>query len=66
MRWPERFRGIGSDPDPAMVQAATGMGLAMDEVILSMPDPMVATPVDYDLTPLAELLGKMETYAGTL
>lgn len=54
------------DADPAIKVAATEMGLALDDVILSMPDPNVASPVDFDPAPILTLKAKMEELAGTI
>lgn len=48
------------DPDPAVVSAATDIGLALDDVILSMPDPSVPEPVDFDPTPILALVAHMK------
>ena len=52
--------------DPAIKAAATEMGLALDDVILSMPDPNVAAPVELDPAPILTLKAKMEALAGTI
>ena len=52
--------------DPAIAKAATEMGLALDDVILSMPDPNVAAPVEFDPAPINALKEKMEALAGTI
>lgn len=54
------------DPDPAVVAEATDMGLAMDDVILSMPDPHVAAPVEFDPAPLTALEATMKELAGKI
>lgn len=54
------------DADPAIVQAATDMGTAMDDVILSMPDPAVTAPVEFDPAPIAALLAELEGLAGAI
>ncbi len=54
------------DPDAAIKSAATEMALALDDVILSMPDPNVAAPVDFDPAPINALKEKMEALAGTI
>jgi len=52
--------------DPAIAKAATDMGMALDDVILSMPDPNVAAPVEFDPAPINALKEKMEALAGTI
>ncbi|MBL9053783.1 MAG: hypothetical protein JNN02_08635 [Tabrizicola sp.] len=52
--------------DPAIKAAATEMGLALDDVILSMPDPNVVAPVEFDPAPILTLKAKMEALAGTI
>jgi hypothetical protein len=54
------------DTDPAVVSSATDMGLAMDDVILTMPDPAVNGPVEFDPAPLVALKARMEELAGTI
>lgn len=52
--------------DPAIAKAAADMALAMDEVILMMPDPAVTEPVAYDPAPVATLLGQLQGMAGSI
>lgn len=54
------------DSDAAIKSAATEMALALDDVILSMPDPNVAAPVEFDPAPINALKEKMEALAGTI
>lgn len=55
-----------SDSDPAIKAAAAEMGLGLDDVILSMPDPTVAAPVEFDPAPILTLKARMEELAGTI
>ena len=52
--------------DPAVAKSATDMAMALDNVILSMPDPAVTEPVTFDPAPVADLLAQMESMAGSL
>ncbi len=54
------------DSDPNVAGGAAEMGMAMDDVILSMPDPNVAAPVGFDPAPILTLKAKMEELAGTI
>lgn len=54
------------DPDPAVVSEATEMGMDMDNVILSLPDPNVSAPVEYDPAPILTLEAKMEALASKI
>lgn len=54
------------DADPSVVQAATEMGSALDDVILSMPDPAITAPVEFDPSPIVTLRAKMDELAGTI
>ncbi len=49
--------------DPAVAKAALDMALAMDEVILALPDPAVSAPVAFDPAPVAALLARVEALA---
>lgn len=52
--------------DPAIAKSAGDMGMAMDNVILSMPDPAVKAPVEFDPAPIADLLAQLEALAGAI
>lgn len=52
--------------DPVVAKAALEMGQALDDVILSMPDPAVTAPVDFDPAPIAALLARLEALAGSV
>ena len=54
------------DSDPNVASGAAEMGMAMDDVILSMPDPNVTAPVDFDPAPILAIKSGMETLAGTM
>lgn len=45
--------------DPAIAKAATDLAVALDDIILSLPDPATAAPVTFDPAPIAELLGQI-------
>jgi len=51
--------------DPVVAKAAQDMGRALDDVILSMPDPGVTAPVDFDPAPVSALLSQLEALAGS-
>ena len=53
------------DSDPAIAASAKDMGLALDDIILMMPDPNVSAPVAYDRTPILDLISKLEGLAGS-
>lgn len=42
------------------------MGMALDDVILSMPDPAITAPVEFDPAPIAALLARLEALAGAI
>lgn len=50
--------------DPVIVQGAKDMGRALDDVILSLPDPAITAPISFDPTPVAALLARLEALAG--
>jgi hypothetical protein len=52
--------------DPALAKAAGEMGMALDNVILSMPDPAINAPVEFDAAPIAALLAQLEALASTI
>ena len=54
------------DSDPNVAAGAAEMGIAMDDVILSMPDPNVTAPVEFDAGPILAIKAGMETLAGTM
>lgn len=57
---------LAHSADPVVAKAALDMGMAMDDVILSMPDPAVNAPVDFDPAPVAALLARIEALAGAV
>lgn len=46
--------------DPAMAKLAVAEGMAVDEVLISMPDPSQSGPVTFDPTPILDLIGRLE------
>lgn len=46
--------------DPAMAGLAAKEAMAIDEMIIAMPDPHQAAPVAYDLAPLQDLIARLE------
>jgi hypothetical protein len=52
--------------NPVVSAASTDMATALDNVILSMPDPMVSEPVAFDAAPVAALLAQLEGLASGL
>jgi hypothetical protein len=52
------------DPDPSVVQAATATALALDDLILSLPDPKALAPVMLDPAQVAAALKPLEAVAG--
>jgi len=52
------------DPDAGIAAAAKDMGLALDDIIISMPDPNVSSPVSFDRAPLLDLISRLEAAAG--
>lgn len=50
---------LARTPDPAMAKLAAAEGLAIDDMIISMPDPNQVAPVSYDPTPILELIGRL-------
>lgn len=52
--------------DPAIAKAAGDMAMAFDDVILSMPDPSVKAPVDFDPSPIISAVGMLEALAGSV
>lgn len=57
---------LQGDPDPAVVKEAARMAMAMDNVILSMPDPATSAPVDFDPAPVTALLVELQALAGSI
>lgn len=54
------------DPDAGISAAAKDMGLALDDIIISMPDPNVSSPVSFDRAPLLDLISRLEAAAGAV
>lgn len=52
--------------DPALAKSATDMALAMDDVILMMPDPAITAPVEFDPAPVAALLEQIKAMGGAI
>jgi hypothetical protein len=52
--------------DGKVAAAARKMALALDDVIISLPDPNVSTPVDVDATLILEAVGALEGLAGSV
>lgn len=54
------------NPDPAIVKAATATALALDDLILSLPDPKALAPVMLDPAQVAAALKPLEAVAGAV
>ena len=52
--------------DPAVMTAARDLGLALDDIIIFMPDPNTFRPVSFDPAPLLQVMGGLETLAGSV
>lgn len=52
--------------DPALRKASGEMAMALDDVILSMPDPAARGPVEFDPTPIVDAFGKLEALVGSV
>lgn len=52
--------------NPVVAKASTDMAMALDNVILSMPDPVVSAPVPFDPAPVAALLAQLDGLASGL
>lgn len=55
---------LGRDADPVIANAAQKMGLIVDEIILSMPDPNAAGPVAFDPKLIQQTIMQMAVLAG--
>lgn len=55
---------LGRDQDPVIANAAQRMGLIVDDIILSMPDPNAAGPVPFDPAPIQQTIMQMAVLAG--
>jgi hypothetical protein len=56
---------LSRNEDQAIVEAAKGMALTFDDIILTMPDPNTQGPVAFDPAPIVEAIGKLELLAGS-
>lgn len=52
--------------DPAVAKAAAEMAMALDDVIISMPDPAQSAPVLFDPAPILAAVSKLEGMAGSV
>jgi hypothetical protein len=52
--------------DSKVAAAARKMALALDDVIISLPDPNVSTPVEVDATLILDAVGALEGLAGSV
>lgn len=52
--------------NPVVAKSSTDMAMALDNVILSMPDPMVTEPVLFDPAPVVALLAQLDGLASGL
>jgi hypothetical protein len=50
---------LARNPDPAMAKMAATEGMAIDDMIISMPDPNQVAPVAFDPTPILDLIGRL-------
>ncbi len=50
---------LARTPDPAMAKLAAAEGMAIDDMIISMPDPNQTAPVSFDPTPILDLIGRL-------
>ncbi|WP_137111415.1 hypothetical protein [Rhodobacter sp. SY28-1] len=51
---------LARNEDPAIAKWAAEAALAFDDLILSMPDPNLAGPVEYDVAPINDLISRLE------
>lgn len=54
------------NPDPAVAKSAGDMALALDDVILAMPDPNQLAPVAFDPAPITAAIEHLEALAGSV
>lgn len=55
-----QFDLLARNSDPALAKLAVAESLAIDDVILSMPDPNQMAPVAFDPKPILDLIGRLE------
>lgn len=51
---------LSRSTDPAMAKLAQSEAMAIDDILISMPDPNQIAPVAFDPAPILELIGRLE------
>ncbi len=57
---------LSQGQDAPVIQAAKELGLAIDDIIISMPDPAASGPVTFDAAPLLQVITGLDALAGTV
>lgn len=50
---------LARNPDPAMAKLAVAEGMAIDDMIITMPDPNQVAPVTFDPAPILDLIDRL-------